>query len=72
LNVKEAMKKIQIRESVDEVYEGNNVVYFKRLKEKITQTYLTKMVGTPLYKYMTLRNWNTTEKLFNLMKNVNQ
>jgi uncharacterized protein (DUF1697 family) len=72
LNAKEAIKKIQIRESVDEVYEGNNVVYLKRLKEKITKTYLTKITGTTIYKYMTLRNWNTTEKLFNLMKNVNQ
>jgi uncharacterized protein (DUF1697 family) len=72
LKAKEAIKKIQIRESVDEVYEGNKVLYFKRLKEKITKTYLTKIVGTPMYKYMTIRSWNTTEKLFNLMKNINK
>jgi uncharacterized protein (DUF1697 family) len=72
LKSKEAIKKIQIRENVDEMYEGNKVLYFKRLKEKITKTYLTKIIGTPIYKYMTLRNWNTTEKLFNLMKKVNK
>jgi uncharacterized protein (DUF1697 family) len=72
LNAKEALKEIQTRETVDEVYEGKRVLYFKRLKEKITKTYLTKIVGTPLYKYMTLRNWNTTEKLFDLMKSANK
>ena len=71
LTTKEAMKEIKIKEGVDEVYEGNRVLYFKRLKEKITKTYLTKIIGTPIYKYMTLRNWNTTEKLFELMKNNN-
>jgi uncharacterized protein (DUF1697 family) len=67
LTVKEALKEIKTREGVDEVYEGNRVLYFKRLKEKITKTYLTKIIGTPVYKYMTLRNWNTTEKLFESM-----
>jgi uncharacterized protein (DUF1697 family) len=60
LTASEAMKEIKTREGVDEVHEGNRVLYFKRLKEKITQTYLTKIIGTPVYKYMTLRNWNTT------------
>jgi uncharacterized protein (DUF1697 family) len=68
LTAKEAMKEIKAREGVDEVYEGKKVIYFKRLKEKITKTYLTKIVGTPLYKYMTLRNWDTAKKLFELMK----
>jgi uncharacterized protein (DUF1697 family) len=70
LTVKEAMQEIKAREGVDEVYEGKRVLYFKRLKEKITKTYLTRIVGTPVYKYMTLRNWDTTVKLFNLMKNT--
>jgi uncharacterized protein (DUF1697 family) len=72
LTAKEAMKEIQIRNGVDEVYEGNKILYFKRLKEKITKTYLTKIIGTPIYKNMTLRNWNTTEKLFELMERNNE
>jgi uncharacterized protein (DUF1697 family) len=71
LTVKDAMKEMKKREGVDEVYEGNRVLYFKRLKEKINKTYLTKIIGTPVYKYMTLRNWETTKKLFDLMKNSN-
>jgi uncharacterized protein (DUF1697 family) len=71
LTAKEAMKEIHTRDGVDEVYEGNKVLYFKRLKEKIIKTYLTKIIGTPIYKNMTLRNWNTTEKLFELMERNN-
>jgi uncharacterized protein (DUF1697 family) len=71
LTAKEAMKEIKTREGVDEAHEGDRVLYFKRLKEKITKTYLTKIIGTPVYKYMTLRNWETTKKLFDLMKNGN-
>jgi uncharacterized protein (DUF1697 family) len=71
LTAKDAMKEIQTRKGVDEVYEGNQVVYFKRLKEKITKTYLTKIIGTPIYKNMTLRNWNTTENLCDLMERNN-
>jgi uncharacterized protein (DUF1697 family) len=67
LTVKEAIKEIKIREGVDELFEGNKVLYFKRLKEKITKTYLTKIIGTPIYKYITIRNWNTTNKLYELM-----
>jgi uncharacterized protein (DUF1697 family) len=72
LTAKEALKEIRTREGVDEVYEGNRILYFKRLKENITKTYLTKIIGTPIYKYMALRNWNTTEKLFDLMEKNNK
>jgi uncharacterized protein (DUF1697 family) len=71
LTVKEVISEIKTREGVDEVFEGNKVLYFKRLREKITKTYLTKIIGMPIYKYMTLRNWNTTEKLLELMKKNN-
>ncbi|MDR1653547.1 MAG: DUF1697 domain-containing protein, partial [Prevotellaceae bacterium] len=41
LTAKEAIKEVKTREGVDEIYEGNRVLYFKRLKEKFTKTYLT-------------------------------
>jgi uncharacterized protein (DUF1697 family) len=44
LTVKEALKEMQTREGVDEVYEGYRVLYFKRLKEKITKTHLKKII----------------------------
>jgi len=71
LTAKEAIKEMQPREGVDEIYEGNGIIYFRRLKEKISKTYLTKIIGMPMYKYMTIRNWNTTEKLYELMEKNN-
>ena len=32
------------------------------------QSKLTKVIGMPIYKSMTIRNWNTTTKLLGLMQ----
>ena len=60
---KRAIADVPTKEGVDTVHAGKNVLYFSRLVAKITQTKLTKIVGTPIYKQMTIRNWNTTSKL---------
>jgi uncharacterized protein (DUF1697 family) len=51
---------------VDFVTAGNGVLYFSRLSEKSSQSHMTKMIGTTIYKEMTIRNWNTTTKLAKL------
>lgn len=62
----EAMEKIMVREGVDVVYAGENVLYFSRLIAKAGQSYLNKIIGTAVYKEMTIRNWNTTTKILAL------
>jgi uncharacterized protein (DUF1697 family) len=37
------------------------------LISKATASRLGKVVGMPIYKNMTIRNWNTTSKLLTLM-----
>lgn len=64
---KDAIKIVSVRDGVDKVYEGNNVLYFSRLITKQGQSYLKKIISHPVYKNMTVRNWNTSSKLFNLM-----
>lgn len=59
----EAIEKITIRDGVDIVNPGEGALYFSRLISKAGQSYLNKIVGTPVYKEMTIRNWNTTTKL---------
>jgi uncharacterized protein (DUF1697 family) len=71
LTAKEAVKEIKIRDGVDEIYGGNKIIYFKRLIEKITKSYISKIVGTPIYQKITIRNWNTTKKLYELMDGRN-
>ena len=72
LTVKEAVKEIKARDGVDEIYGGNKIIYYKRLIEKITKSYISKIVGTPIYQKITIRNWNTTKKLYELMVENNQ
>lgn len=68
LTAKEAMKIVKIKEGVDSAFEGKNVLYFSRLTAKAPQSRLPKIVSAPEYKYMTIRNWNTTTKLLALME----
>lgn len=66
----ELVKTIPIKEGVDTVHAGNGVLYFSRLISKATQSRLSKIVLTPAYKSMTIRNWNTTTKLLKLAESV--
>lgn len=58
-----AAKEIETKEGVDTFEVGKKALYFSRLTAKATQSKLSKLIGTPVYKYMTIRNWNTTKKL---------
>jgi uncharacterized protein (DUF1697 family) len=68
LTPREAMKSISTREGVDQVWAGASVLYFSRLIERATQSQLSRIVGLPVYREMTIRNWNTTTKLLALME----
>lgn len=63
----EAFKSVKEREGVDKAYSGKNVIYFSRLIENIGKSYLKNIISLPVYQYMTIRNWNTTSKLYDLM-----
>lgn len=63
-----ALKSVPTKEGVDAVFAGPGALYFSRLVKKATQSRLGKIVGTPVYKSMTIRNWNTTTKLAALVK----
>lgn len=52
---------------VDRVWKGPGVLYTTRVTALATKSRLTKVVGTKLYKEMSLRNWNTTRKLLALL-----
>ena len=62
------MKLFNPREGVDKVWPGNGVIYSQRLSSQRTKSRLSKIMATPEYKSMTIRNWNTTIKLLELMK----
>ena len=62
-----AMKSVRVRDGVDEAAAGRGVLYFSRLTSRASQSYLSKIVSTPVYQSMTIRNWNTTTTLLRLM-----
>ena len=70
LTAAKAMKSVSTKEGVDEAYAGKGVLYFSRLVSRATQSHLSRIIGTPVYKNMTIRNWNTTTKLLKLMEST--
>ena len=68
LTPKEAMQSVKVREGVDTAHAGKQALYFSRLISRASQSYLTKIIGLPVYQNMTIRNWNTTTKLLALME----
>jgi uncharacterized protein (DUF1697 family) len=67
LTAEEAMKGVTAKPGVDRVFAGDGVLYFSRLTSKASQSHLSRIIGTPAYQNMTIRNWNTTSRLFELM-----
>ncbi len=71
LKSKEVIKNITLRDGVDKAWTGTDVLYFQRLISRASQSFLTRIISTPGYRNMTIRNWNTTTRLLNLMGNKN-
>jgi uncharacterized protein (DUF1697 family) len=67
LSAQVAMKNVRTKPGVDEAHPGPGALYFSRLIARATQSELSKLVGTDVYKSMTIRNWNTTTKLLGLL-----
>ncbi len=67
IEVSDALSVFKPREGVDAIWPGKGVVYSQRLGAERTKSRLSAIIGTPLYKSMTIRSWNTTVKLLKLM-----
>lgn len=63
----EAMQSVGTRDGVDEAHAGDGVLYFSRLTERASQSRLSRVVSTPAYQRMTIRNWRTTTTLLGLL-----
>jgi uncharacterized protein (DUF1697 family) len=63
----EVMPIFNPREGVDRVWPGAGVVYSQRLSAQRTKSRLSSMMASPLYKSMTIRSWNTTVKLLEML-----
>jgi uncharacterized protein (DUF1697 family) len=68
LTADEALKSVTAKPGVDRVCAGEGVLYFSRLISKAAQSHLRRVITKPVYQNMTIRNWNTTGKLLELME----
>jgi uncharacterized protein (DUF1697 family) len=63
----EAIRIFNPREGVDKVWQGDLAIYSQRLSAQRTKSRLGKIGASPLYKHMTIRSWQTTARLLELM-----
>ena len=62
-----AIESVPTKPGVDQAHVGTGVLYFSRLIEKASQSRLNRIVSTPIYPSVTIRNWNTTTRLVQLV-----
>ncbi len=67
LTASQAMESVSTREGVDEAFAGPDVLYFSRLIAAAARSQLVRIVASPIYQDLTIRNWSTTTKLLALM-----
>ncbi|MFT3914912.1 MAG: DUF1697 domain-containing protein [Anaeromyxobacteraceae bacterium] len=68
LDARTALRHVKVREGVDEVHAGPGVLYFSRVAKLAASSQLVRIVQTPIYPSVTIRNWNTTTRLLALLR----
>ena len=63
----DAVAAFALRDGVDAVWEGESLVYFRRLSAQRTKSRMNSVMSTPIYKHMTIRNWRTTTTLVDML-----
>lgn len=62
------LEQLTIKPEIDTVRYVNGAIVWSIAKENVTKSGLSKIIGTELYKKMTIRNINTTRKIYELMQ----
>lgn len=70
MKVSDAANDVPVRVGVDTVDVGKYVLYMSTRLEGITKSGLSKMAGTKMYKEMTMRNFNTTKRIMEMMDKI--
>jgi uncharacterized protein (DUF1697 family) len=67
MSAREAVKEFEPRAGVDSAAAGDGVIYMSTLLSGITKTGFTKLIGKPVYKTFTLRNFATVERMLKVI-----
>ena len=68
VNRPSVLKQLKIKPELEDVRYVPGVLIWRVDRKDVTRSGMMKLVGTPLYKRMTIRNCNTTRKLLELME----
>ena len=66
VKAKTVLPQLAVKDGVDAIAAGTHALYFRRLIAKASQSRLVKLMSLPVYKELTVRNWNTTKALLEL------
>jgi uncharacterized protein (DUF1697 family) len=68
LDAADALRDVPTREGVDRTWAGEGALYFERLTARASQSRLSRITTLPIYQRLTIRNWNTTTKLLEILE----
>lgn len=70
IDKKDTLKVLTIKEEIDTVIYTPGAILWTVDRKNVTKSGMMKIIGTELYKRMTVRNVNTTRKLYEIMKRL--
>jgi uncharacterized protein (DUF1697 family) len=68
LKAEQAIKEVELREEIDSVKAGDGVLYLTSLLSALTKSKINKIASLKIYQDMTIRNYNTTQKIAVLLE----
>ena len=71
IRTSEAIKEIDVRPGIDKAWLGDAAIYYRLpslTSPNATKSYLNKVTQKPIYAAITMRNWNTTTKLLEILE----
>ena len=68
VTAQDVIREIELKEGIDSVKAGAGVVYMSTLLSGLTKSGFPKLIGTKVYQDITIRNYNTAQKLLALME----
>lgn len=70
IDTPEVVNQLKIVPDIDTVKYVDGTILWRVDRENVTRSGMMKLVGTDLYRQMTIRNCNTTRKLYELMRTL--
>lgn len=61
--VADVMPHVTVNPDVDTAWPGDHAIYYRRLTAQASRSHLNRIVSSPVYGDLTIRNWNTTTRL---------